>query len=102
MASSCFGIFHVINIPFNCSGTAKRVAKGMIEDYNFVLRHSRTSRQDLRPFLISETGLKGISQLNSRRKGPGNRASPINSAHARKSFVAYHLHINYPVKNHVH
>ena len=68
----------------------------------FLEFRTRTRSQDLRPFLISETGLKVISHLNSRRKGPDNRASPIKSAHVRRPFDAYHLHINYPVKNHVH
>lgn len=113
IASSCFVccISHTVNIPLNCSDKA-RVAKAMIGEKVIILSfvmfplflefRTRTRSQDLRPFLISETGLKGISHLNSKRKGPCNRASPINWTHARKSFVAYHLHINYPVKNHVH
>ena len=67
MKSSCFArcIFHIISIPFHNSGTAIRAAKAIIGAKVitlcfalFALFLEFRATTSLRPFVISETGLK--------------------------------------------
>ena len=82
-ASSCIAccIFHIISIPFNCSDTAIRVAKTIIGAkviilcftvFALFLEFRATTR--LRPFLISETGLKFLIWTQG-EIGPGQPGS---------------------------
>ena len=78
MASSCIacGIFDIINIPFNCSDTALRVAEAMVgtKVKFFVFRHvcivSRIWRQNSSPGSLAFSRLGNqaeISHMNPRR-----------------------------------
>ena len=96
MASCCFAhcIFHIISIPFNRSDTAIRVAKATIGAKVITLCfalvalfHEFRAKTLLRPFLISETGLKSLIWKQGEILFPGKRTSPANRAHVKRRSI---------------
>ena len=99
MASFCFAwwIFHIISNPFNCSDTARRVAKAMIG----VKEITRLCFAIYFCFCFSNFAPKLVPRIfglfSSRKPGfpirtqgeirPGKRASPVNRAHTKRPKV---------------
>ena len=99
MASFCFAwwIFHIISNPFNCSDTARRVAKAMIG----VKEITRLCFAIYFCFCFSNFAPKLVPRIfglfSSRKPGfpirtqgeirPGKWASPVNRAHTKRPKV---------------
>ena len=97
MASFCFAwwIFHIISNPFNCSDTAKRVAKAMIgvKEITRLCFAIYFCFSNFAPKLVPRI----FGLFSSRKPGfpirtqgeirPGKRASPVNRAHTKRPKV---------------
>ena len=102
MASFCFAwwILYIISNPFNCSDTARRVAKAMIgakvitqlRFAIFCFVFLINSRQNSSPgsSAFSHLGNRAeFSHMNPRRNS--SRASPVNRAHMKRPSVAFYF-----------